>query len=70
MLLRKPATDNWMMALEDTRFVIIRRGGEAGRQISLEEFSTLLDKAALETQKGVCIWIDMQVVVTAKADLK
>ena len=55
-----------MMALEEVGFVIIGRGGEAGTQISPTEYSALLDKAAVEIQNGVCIWIDMQVVVGRK----
>ena len=65
-LIRKPATDNWMMALEEVGFIIIGRGGEAGAQISPTQYSALLDRAAVETQSGVCIWIDMQVVVWRK----
>ena len=65
-LIRKPATDNWMMALEEVGFIIIGRGGEAGSESSPREYSTLLDKVAAETQNGVSIWIDMQVVVGQK----
>lgn len=65
-LLRKPATDNCMMALEELSFVIIGRGGEAGKEISAKEYSTLLDKAVAEVQNGVTLWIDMMVVVGRK----
>ena len=64
--LRKPSTDNWMMALEETGTVIIRQGGKAGAQISLGEFSSLLEKVVGETQNGVNLWIDMMVVVGRK----
>ena len=40
--------------------VIVGMGGEAGVQISSAEWLTLSDKAAIETQSGVCIWIDMR----------
>lgn len=66
-LTRKPATDNWMMALEEVGFIIIGRGGEAGAQISPLEYSALLNKVAIETQNGISIWIDMQVVVGRKS---
>ena len=65
-LLRKPATDNWMLALEEVGFLIISRGGSAGSQISAEEYSELLSKVSTEVQQGVYIWIDMQVVLGQK----
>ena len=65
-LVRKAATDNWMMGLEDTGFSIIGRGGEAGSHSSARMYSELLDRAAVETQHGVSIWTDMQVVVGQK----
>ena len=67
-LLRKPVTDNWMMALEEVGFIIIGRGGEAGSDISQKEYAELLDQVVSETQNGVSIWIDMQVVVGKKND--
>ncbi|MCJ1313574.1 hypothetical protein MMC25_007253 [Agyrium rufum] len=64
--LRKAATDNWMMALEEVGFIIVARGGEAGAQISSADYTLLLDQAMYETQRGVSIWIDMQVVLGRK----
>ena len=65
-LIRKPATDNQMMALAESGFSIIGQRGEAWSQLSSKENSALLDKAAVETQDGVSIWIDMQVSVGRK----
>ena len=65
-LIRKPATENWMMALEEVGFISLARRGEAGAQVSPAGYSALLDRAAVETQNVVCIWIDMQVVVLRK----
>jgi len=65
-LLRKPATDNWMMALEEVGFVTMGRGGEAGAQITPKDYAALLDRVVEETQKGVAIWIDMQAVIGRK----
>ncbi|MCJ1268426.1 hypothetical protein MMC22_008314 [Lobaria immixta] len=65
-LLRKPATDNLMMGLEEVGFVIIGRGGEAGAEISSEESSALLKKAETETQAGFALWVDKLVVVGRK----
>lgn len=70
-LLRKAATDDIMMGLEEVGFFIIGRGGEAGAQISSEEYSALLKKGRrkkgeAETQAGVALWIDMLVVVGRK----
>ena len=65
-LIRKPATDNIMMGLEDTGFTVIGQGGEAGSQSSPKKYSALLDRAAVEIQNGVSIWIDMLVTVGRK----
>ena len=51
------------MDLEEVGFIVNKRGGEARGHLSLAKFSALLDKAAIQTQNGVCIWVDMQVVV-------
>ena len=63
LLACKPATDNWMMALEEAGSVIIKRVGEAESQISLNDYMVLLDKAETETRSGVCQWIDIVAVV-------
>ena len=65
-LIRKAATDNWMMALEEVGFVIMGRGGEAGGEITPEDYSDLLSRVVDETRNGVAIWIDMQVVAGRK----
>ena len=65
-LIRKAATDNLMMALEDIRFVITGQGGEAGGEITLEDYSDLLSRVVDETRIGVAIWMDMQVVTGRK----
>lgn len=65
-LLRKAATDDIMMGLEEVGFFIIGREGEAGAQISSEEYSALLKKVEAETQAGVALWLDMLVVVGRK----
>ncbi len=66
LLTCKPASDNWMMALEEAGSVIIKRGGDAGSQISLIEYLDLLKEAEAETRMGVRLWIDMLVVVGRK----
>ena len=63
LLACKPATDNWMMALEEVGSVVINRAGEAGSQISLSDYMALLNKAEIETRSGVCQWIDIVAVV-------
>ena len=65
-LTRKAATDNWMMALEEVGFVIMGRAGEAGGEITPEDYSDLLSRVVDETRSGVAIWIDMQVVAGRK----
>ena len=54
------------MGLEDIGFSIIGRGGKAGSHSSARMYSELLDIAAVETQDGVSIWTDVQVVVGKK----
>ena len=51
------------MALEEAGSVIIKRGGEAGSQISLNDYLALLGEAEVETRGGVSLWIDIVVVV-------
>ncbi len=63
LLACKPATENWLMALEEAGSVIIKRGGEAGSQISLNDYLALLGEAEVETRGGVSLWIDIVVVV-------
>ena len=63
LLACKPATENWLMALEETGSVIIKRGGDAGSQISLRDYLALLSKAEFETRDGVSQWIDIVIVV-------
>ena len=63
LLACKPATENWLMALEEAGSVIIKRGGEAGSQMSFSDYMALLSKAEVETREGVSLWIDIVVVV-------
>ena len=67
-LTRKPATEDWMMVLEETGSVIIGRGGEAGSVISRSEYMSLLGKAEVETRRGVSMWIDIVAVVGRRVD--
>lgn len=62
-LLRRAYTDNWLMALEETSTVMLASRNRAESGISLEEFRSLLDHVTRETQTGISIWIDLQVVV-------
>lgn len=61
---RKASTDNWMMALEETMFVILSRSSETGE--AKERFGNLLQKTIEETQAGVGMWIDWLTVVGVK----
>ena len=63
LLACKPATENWLMALEEAGSVIINRGGEAGSHISFSDYMALLSKAEGETRGGVSLWIDIVAVV-------
>ncbi|KAL8807715.1 MAG: hypothetical protein Q9182_000526 [Xanthomendoza sp. 2 TL-2023] len=64
--LRKAATDNWMMALEETMFVILNRGGEEGEK---ERFRKLLAETVEDTKAGVGMWIDFLSVMGRKGGL-
>ncbi|KAL8817545.1 MAG: hypothetical protein Q9223_003647 [Gallowayella weberi] len=64
--LRKAATDNWMMALEETMFVILNRSGEEDEK---ERFRKLLTETVEETKAGVGMWIDFLSVIGRKGGL-
>ncbi|KAL8766226.1 MAG: hypothetical protein Q9194_006328 [Teloschistes cf. exilis] len=64
--LRKAATDNWMMALEETMYVILNRGGEEGEK---ERFRNLLAETVEDTKAGVGMWIDFLSVIGRKTGL-
>lgn len=64
--LRKAATDNWVMALEETMFVILNRGGEEGEK---ERFRNLLAETVEDTKAGVRMWIDFLSVIGRKTGL-
>lgn len=63
--LRKAATDNWLMALEEVGFTMIGQQGE-DFVVSAKEYAGLLQRAAAETRDGASIWVDMQVVVAQR----
>lgn len=64
--LRTPYTTNWMRALADVTFLMIGRGGATGDIISAEDFATLMNKMTAEVEKGVHLWIDIDMVVAQK----
>ncbi|KAL9585522.1 MAG: hypothetical protein Q9212_001475 [Teloschistes hypoglaucus] len=64
--LRKAATDNWLMGLEEVGFTIIGQQGE-DLLISAKEYAGLLQHAAAETRDSASIWMDMQVVLARRA---
>ena len=66
--LRKAATDNWMMNLEESGRVITQRGGPVAMTMTPEEWHKLLGEAVGEAQQGVNLWIDFIVVVGRKVD--
>ena len=62
--IRKAATDDWMMALEETMFVMLSRGSES--EDAKRQFADLLKKTVEETKDGVGMWIDWLIVVGVK----
>ncbi|KAI4240230.1 MAG: hypothetical protein L6R40_005259 [Gallowayella cf. fulva] len=62
--IRKATTDNWMMALEETMYVILNRSDEAEKE--KRRFQELLGMTVEETKEGVGMWIDWLVVVGTK----
>lgn len=61
---RKAATDDWMMVLEETMFVILNRRSES--EDAKHRFTDLLKKTVEETKDGVGMWIDWLIVVGVK----
>ncbi|KAL8825947.1 MAG: hypothetical protein Q9191_004101 [Dirinaria sp. TL-2023a] len=61
---RKAATDDWMVALEETMFVILNRSSES--EDAKRRFADLLKKTVEETKGGVGMWIDWLIVVGVK----
>ncbi|KAI4124251.1 MAG: hypothetical protein LQ338_004909 [Usnochroma carphineum] len=64
--LRKPATDDWLMAIDQMCCTVMRRGGEVGELVDPGTYIELMKGVEQEVIQGVMVWIDLMVVVARK----
>ncbi|KAL8715485.1 MAG: hypothetical protein Q9220_000820 [cf. Caloplaca sp. 1 TL-2023] len=64
--LMKPATDDWITALDQQLCNVVRRRGEAAHLVEEAGYKELVEGMAGEIKAGVSFWVDIVVVVGRK----